>query len=163
MKTEKLAHWAEIISSLVVVLTLVFLIHEVRENTKALDRQSDLDRSASLTAPFFEAPELASISAKIKAVDGPDPFPQALVDRYDLPYNEAVLWERHLWEVWSVLEAQFEFSGATQEAIDLASILLTTADNVLYIESWGSEFFETEFGAFVGSLADDLGIEIRSS
>ena len=65
MKTERSAHWAEIISSLVVVVTLIFLIHEVQGNTRALERQSELDQATALSDPFFEAPELASVLLQV--------------------------------------------------------------------------------------------------
>ena len=106
MNTEKLAHWAETISSLAVVVTLIFLVHEVQRNTGALERQAPVDRAAAFNAPFFEATELASVLAKIKEVDGTEMVPSATSERHGLEMNEAILWDRHLWQVWTGLEGQ---------------------------------------------------------
>jgi hypothetical protein len=155
MKTEKLAHWAEIISSLVVVITLVFLIGEVQRNTTALERQAEMDRNSSLTLPFFEAPELASIIAKIKEVDGPDPLPEALVERYGLTYEEADLWSRMMYGMWFGLETDFNALGP-EEAEMLLRTLLSTPDNQLYWETLGPVYSNAEFRAFVDSLAAEV-------
>jgi hypothetical protein len=152
MKTEKLAHWAEIISSLVVVITLIFLIHEVQRNTTALERQSEMDRNASLTTPFFEAPELSSVMAKIKAVDGPDPLPQALMERYGLTYEEADLWGRLMYGMWFGVEADFDALGP-EEVEDMLRTLFSTADNRLFWETLRDHFSNSQFVSFVDSIA----------
>jgi len=158
MKTEKLAHWAEIISSFVVVVTLIFLIHEVQRNTTALERQAEMDRNASFTSPFFEAPELSSIMAQIKAVDGPDPLPQALVARYGLTYEEADLWGRMMFGMWFGMETDFDALGR-EEVERLLRSLLSTADNQLYWETLGQGYSNPEFRTFVDSIAAEVGAE----
>ena len=155
MKTEKLAHWAEIISSLVVVVTLVFLIHEVQRNTNALERQAEIERSAILNDPFFEAPELASVLAKIKEVDGQEGYPLALSERYGLTKAEAILWDRHVWQTWSGLEADFYQLGSSIEVGRYAQLLLQFPDQQLH---WmkTSEVYKPEFVAFVDSIAAEV-------
>ena len=155
MKTEKLAHWAEIISGLVVIVTLIFLIQEIKDNTRAVQRQTDLDRAAAFTTPFFVAPELASVIAKIKEVDGADPLPEVYMEEYGLTHAEATLWERHLWFVWLGLEAEFEQNGESEEVASSVSALLSTHDNELYWEVLGSSH-DTEFRTFVDALAAEL-------
>ncbi len=155
MKTEKLAHWAEIISSLVVVVTLIFLIHEVQRNTKALERQASLERAADLTTPFFEAPELASILAKIKEVDGADPFPQALAERYDLTPAEAALWDRHLGQVWSGMEIDFYLGVEPGNVRRILRLLLSAPENQLRWEMM-APYSGADFRAFVDSIATEI-------
>jgi hypothetical protein len=152
MKTEKLAHWAEIVSSFVVVITLIFLIHEVQRNTTALERQAEMDRAAAWTSPFFEAPELASIMAKIKTVDGSDPFPEALVERYGLTYEEADLWSRLLWGEWLGIDADFEALGPEEVEVAIRSALISK-DNQLFWETLGPLWEGSDFGAYVDSIA----------
>jgi len=156
MRTEKLAHWAEIISSLVVVITLVFLIHEVQRNTRALERQTFRERHADLTTPFFEAPELASILAKIREVDGADPFQQALAERYDLTPAEAVLWERHLIQVWMGLQTDFYLGIEPLDVSVILQLLLSSPDNQLLWETMAPSS-GAAFRAFVDSLAAEIG------
>ena len=158
MKTEKLAHWAEIVSSFVVVITLIFLIHEVQRNTTALDRQAEMDRLAATTTPFFEAPELASIIVKIKAVDGLDEIPEALMDRYDLSHEEAELWSRVLYRTWFGLEADFEALGP-EEVEGSMRIALHSKDHQLYWETLGHYWEGTDFGAFVSSIEAEVESE----
>jgi len=155
MKTEKLAQWAEIISSLVVVITLIFLINEVQRNTNALERQADMDRAAIFNGPFFEAPELAVVLAKIKEVDGRDGYPLALSERYGLTSAEAILWDRHIWQVWSGLEADFYRIGASSEVGRTIQLLLRFPDHQLYWLEAGQSH-KPEFVAFVNSLAVEV-------
>jgi len=155
MKTEKLAHWAEIISSLAVVVTLVFLVHEVQRNTRALERQADMDRAAVFNDPFFEAPELASVLAKIKVVDGPEGYPLALSENYGLTMPEAILWDRHVWQSWSGFEADFYRIGASSEVGGTIRFLLQFPDQGLYWSEAG-QTHKPEFGAFVDSIAAEI-------
>jgi len=90
MTLEKWAHWAEIVSSIAVVATLLFLVQEIRGNTQALERQITMDRVSAVNTPFFTAPELASVIVKIKAVDGALPGPKAYAERYGLTPEEVV-------------------------------------------------------------------------
>jgi len=134
------------------VVTLVVLIQEVRYNTLALERQADLDRASALAEPFFEAPELASVLAKIKAVDGEDPVPDALIERYGLTSAEAILWERHLRRVWLEHEADFDRSGPTAELVAWIAGTLATHDNRLYWENMRAQTGPA-FRAFVEGVA----------
>jgi hypothetical protein len=70
MNLQSWAHWSEITASYAVVETLIFLLVEVGNNTRAIERQANLDRSASISASFLTSPDLARILAKVKAVDG---------------------------------------------------------------------------------------------
>jgi hypothetical protein len=132
MRLQQAAQWTEISASIAVVATLVFLVQEVRQNTRELRFQADQVRGEMLSDPFFEAPELAAVLAKIKAVDGPDPLPQALVKRYDLSYEEAELWSRHLYAVWQNLEADFRSNGPSEKLRAWIVMLLESPDQQLY-------------------------------
>jgi len=156
MKLQKWAQGAEIVASVGVVITLVILVQEIRWNTRALERQSDLDRAQALTTPFFEAPELASVLSKIKAVDGHDPLPEAFMGRYELTPEEAILWERHLWLVWLDHEAEFERSGPSPKLEAWIRGALASPDNRLYWEVQ-RDAHGAGFQAFVDGLAAQVG------
>lgn len=153
MKLQNVAHWAEITASFAVVVSLVLLIQEVQGNTQALERQAALDRAIALNSPFFEATELASVLAKIKDVDGADPVPEALADRYGLTAEEAILWERHLWLTWSNLEADYAEIGESEELSRILRLLLSHPDQQVYWESAAADS-DPEFRAFVNSISD---------
>ncbi len=72
-----------------------------------------LDRTEAFNSPFLGDTVMPSILTRIKAVDGFEPVEQALVERYDLSYQEAVLWVRHLAVLWTVLEADYRVNGRT--------------------------------------------------
>jgi hypothetical protein len=68
MKLEKLAAIAEIASSAAVVLTLVVLVVELRENTEAVrasNRRAVADRTGALALAVASNAELAAIQAKL--------------------------------------------------------------------------------------------------
>jgi hypothetical protein len=152
MKLQQWAHWAEIVSSVAVVVTLVFLIQQVRGNTQALERRATLDRVSAVNAPFFSAPELASVLARIKSVDGALPGPRSYAERYGLTDEEAILWDRHLTLLWMGLEADFRHSGGTGEIAAWVRDLLASGDNRLYWEA-NSSWHGAGFRAFVDAVA----------
>ena len=103
-------------------------------------------------SPFFASPELATVLAKITAVDGLARVPQALVDRYHLTPEEAILWERHLGLVWMGLEADYSLSGKSRELKSSIRKLLAFPDNQVYWEN--STFFGAEFREYVEGMRE---------
>ena len=152
MKVERWAHWAEIIASLAVVVSLVILVQEVRRNTAAIERQAVLDRATAVNGPFMEESPLPAIIAKIKAVDGADEIDSAFVDRYDLSYEEAVRWTRHLSLIWQALEADFLARGVSPESERMIKSLLAAPDNQLLWEMGAPQVGDPEFRNYVADL-----------
>lgn len=151
MKLQQWAHWAEIVSSIAVVVTLVFLIEQVHDNTRALDRQATLDRVNAVNASFLAAPALASVAARIKEVDGADPGPRAYEERYGLTPAQAILWDRHLALLWMGLEADFQHLGQSGEVAAWVRGLLATEDNRLYWQA-NRSWHGPDFRAFVDGI-----------
>jgi len=135
MNLQKWTAWTEVVASITVVITLVFLIYEVRQNTAAIERQTYLDRQTRLIDPYLNSAEFRSVYSKIKSKDGREPRVQAFVDRYGLTYEEAVYWVRHLDENWRGLEADFTHYGPSAELDALTVGLLSFPDALLYWES----------------------------
>ena len=134
MKLEQARQWSELVASVAVAVTLVLLVTEVRANTLALERQATMERTAAFGAPFLDDTVLASIVGKIKTVDGPDRLPAAFVEQYSLTYEEATIWERHLWILWSSLEGDFLVLVEADEVTKLIGILKSNPDNKTYLE-----------------------------
>ncbi len=153
MKLQQWANWAEIAASVGVVVTLVFLLQEVRGNTLAIERQASLDRAASWTAPFFPSEDLPDILAKVKAVDGLNPGYQALVDRYDLTVEESILWDRHLASIWVRLETEYLYDGPSEGLERTVKGLLSNLDNQVYWEH--QTLARDEFVEFVEDVTRD--------
>jgi hypothetical protein len=151
-KLEQWAQWAEIVASVAIVVSLVFLVQEVRYNTSILERQAVLDRTAAFNDQFFEDSPLPEILSKVKAVDGPEPLEQAFVERYGLSYEEAVRWVRHLSFVWSALEADYQMNGRSQALEAVASGLLDYPDNQLFWDRGAPQIATGEFRQYVAAL-----------
>lgn len=157
MKLEHWANWAEIGASLAVVGSILFLVQEVRYNTVVLERQALLDRATAFNNAFLDDSPLPAIAARIKAVDGPEPAPAAFVERYDLGYDEAERWVRHLALIWTVLEADFLSNGRSRSLDAIAGGLLSFPDNRLYWERGAPQVTSDEFRTYVAALAGDPG------
>lgn len=153
-KLEQWAQWAEIVASVAIVVSLVFLIQEVRYNSSIMERQAVLDRTEAFNAPFFQESPLPTILTKVKEADGLDPEEQAFVERYDLTYQEAVLWVRHLAVLWAVLEADYRVGGLTPELEAMVGGLLATPDNRLFWEQGAPLVTSPGFRAYVETVLE---------
>ncbi len=150
MSTSKISDWAEILASLAVVVSLVFLLHEVRTNTRTVERESAYVEAAALAQPFFEAPEMRTVAEKVRRVDGGDRVHQAFMERYHLTYDEAVLWYRHLTQLWLGLEADYRYGDRAAAEATIEYVLTTYPDNRLFVEH---ERFDGAFGELVRRVA----------
>lgn len=143
---------AEAVGLVAIVLSLILLVIEVRDNTSAIARQTALDRAAFITEPFFDS-DLPGILAKIKAVDSENaPQIVAFMKAYDLTHAEAITWDRHLWLIWEVLEAEYLVDGASQELDNQIRTLLSAPDNQVYVDLVGPYRFSTQFADHVREL-----------
>lgn len=149
---QRWAHWAEIVASVAIVISLVFVVQEIRYNTKVLERQAVLDRAEAFDGPFLEDSPLPAILEKIKTVDGLEPVEQALVARYDLAYEEAIHWVRHLALIWTVLESDFRASGRTDDLDAVAYALLGHPDHQLYWDNGAPQVTSGPFRAYVAAI-----------
>lgn len=151
-RLEQWSHWAEIVASVAIVVSLVFLIQEVRYNSSIMERQAVLDRTEAFNAPFFQESPLPAILTKVKEVDGYDAIELAFVERYDLTYQEATLWVRHLSVLWAVLEADYRVGGLTPELTAMVQGLLATDDNRLFWEQGAPLVTSGGFRAYVDGV-----------
>ncbi|MEJ2343017.1 MAG: hypothetical protein P8Y10_12515 [Gemmatimonadales bacterium] len=151
MKIEKLSRWAEIVANLGVLVSVLFLVAEVRDNTKTIKRQIVLQRADVMNTPFLESPSLARILSKVKSVDGWEgsPYEEAFVARYGDPIEDGIIWARHLAMVWAVLEADYELEGESPSLESRVRLLLSFPDNQMVWESGAPQIFSPSFKAYV--------------
>jgi hypothetical protein len=152
MTLERWSHWAEIGASVAVVLTLLLLVQQVRQNTLMLERQVALDRATAFNAPYLGESEFPAILEQIKTVDGPEPVEQAFVARYDLTYQQAIRWVRHLALVWTALESDYVANGRSDPLDAVAWSLLGSRDNQLYWENGAPQITNGGFRQYVSTL-----------
>lgn len=152
MKLEQWSHWAEIMASIAIFVSLIILVQEVRYNTLVLERQAVLDRAAAFNGSFLESSPLPGILTRIKTVDGFEPLEQALVERYDLTYEQAVQWGRHLSLLWTVLEADYRTKGPSDALGAIAYGLLGSPDNQLFWDNGAPQVVSGEFRQYVAAI-----------
>jgi hypothetical protein len=154
MKRERIELWAHILGNFGVVVTLVFLALEVRDNSKALRSQAFIERNATLTQPFLRDSELPAILAKIKSVDGAEPLNEAYIQRYELGYDEAAIWIRHVLAIWTTLEAEYALLGDSEGLKSRIRLLLAYPDQELWYDGGGLDWLSSsEFRSYVERVA----------
>ena len=155
MKLKEWTRFAEITASIAVVVSLVFLMRQVGENTSALERQTLLDRSAAMTSPFLNDGRVPAILSKIKAIDGTEALEQSYIDRYSLTHEEASIWVRHQFVLWSGVEADFVASGESPKLESYIKVLLGYPDTQM---SWheNMRWHDADFKAYVERLRQEM-------
>lgn len=151
-RLEQWSHWAEIVASVAIVVSLVFVLQEVRYNTVILERQAAVDRAQAFNAPYLADSPLPAILEKVKAVDGMEPLEGALMERYGLTFQEAVQWGRHLSLLWTVLESDYRVNGHSPELAGVAVALLKSPDNQLFWDNGAPQVTDGDFFGYVAML-----------
>ncbi len=151
----------EIIGGAGILISLVILILEVRNNSRLIERQMSMDRVNTRAEIVINSPYLPEIIAKIKEVDGVATNPElvAFTERYSLTHEEAQRIVRHIGRQWEGYQADFH-AGSTDVA-GIISISLTWPDHRLYWESAG-QFFDKDFVDFV-EVIQSQDREMRSN
>ena len=139
---------SEIAAAVAVVISLAILIYEVRQNTQAMERQTHIDRVASLTQPYLQSPIVAETYARIKSKDGVEPIVAELRDNYELSVEQAVVWRNMLEKIWITLEAEFLFDGPSEALGTLVADLAEYPDNRIYLRHSGP-YFSPAFMSYV--------------
>ena len=153
MRLERAVHWAEILGQVGVIVTLVILILQIRDNTRVLKSQAIMQREAPLTEHFLGESPLPSILAKIKAVDGPEPTVQPFIERYGLSLEESVAWTRHVQSVWNAMAAEYAILGESEMLAQRINGLLGAADHLLWLETGGARRLgDPDFAAYVNEV-----------
>jgi hypothetical protein len=154
VKLKKWVHVSEIVASIAVVASLIFLALQIGDNTRTLQRQEIRDRSIALTSPFLDVSKVPSILTKIKAVDGIEDLEKAYMDRYNLTHEEASIWVRYQNVLWAGLEADFVANGISPALEAYIKLLLSYPDARLSWEyRWSVQ--DSDFIGYVERLHDE--------
>lgn len=156
MKLKDWASTAEIVASFAVVISLAFIILEIRGNTLAIERQASIERYERIVDPYINTTAISSIYAKIKAVDGLEPVVAAYVERYDLGVDEAVRLEMLSYRIWLGHEVDFINDGPSARLGGAIRFGLAFPDTQIFWQIL-KESFDPEFGAYVKSLCEMPG------
>ena len=147
----------ETLGFLGVMTGLVFVGIEIQQNTRVLRREAALARAASLTEPYLGDSPLPAILELIKSVDGFDPQTSPFMEQYDLSYQQALIWTRHLFQLWFGLEADYMLEGVSPGVENRVALLLGAPDNQLFWEVIDPLVFSSpQFVAYVGGVRDPI-------
>jgi len=155
LDSSKLRNWLEITGIVAVVISLAVLIFEVRENTQAINRQMSNDRAAALSVPFFEG-DLPIVLAKVAKVQGYGPTLSSFMEVYDLTLEEAILWQRHLFYLWDVLESEFLAEGDSHELQAQVRGLLRFRDQQIFVDNAEESGFQPAFIEYIEEQRNNL-------
>lgn len=152
MKLKNFTRWVEITANLAVVISVIFLSLEIRNNTKTIESQSIIDRSQRVNQSFTNSQLIPSILAKIKAVDGSEPMEVNFMNHYNLTYEEAAIWARYLAEIFAGLEAEFLRDGQSQDLQERIQLYFIFPDCILFWDSGHAQVQNEEFVEYVDGV-----------
>ena len=158
---NRLQDWAaiaEVVSSVAVIVTLVLLFFEVRNNTRVTEREALQNRTTASREFFINNPQLGEILAKIKETDTVNTgrCADAFTRTYSLSFREADTWCRFLGIEW--FNRQAEYLYGSEEFRDrmrqfALPAILSAPDQALYWSTVrdGVNAFDAEFIEAVNS------------
>jgi hypothetical protein len=156
MRLDQWTRIGELIGTVVIVVSLIVLIVQVRESTELTKRQIIRDRSEMLNMPFVHSPRVyGQISAKINLKGGFAPFQALLMDEYGLTPEEAIVWNRHMIAAWGVLASDFEYSGVKADLEPIVTNYLRWEDTAKFWEVSGRTMYSERFVNYVESFRDE--------
>jgi len=148
MDSRNVKDWLEIIATLSVLAGILLLVQEIRLNTRAIAMQAQLDRSALMSEPFYQSQTLRTGIQKIRDVDGVWELESTMTEQYDLTAEEALVWSRHMIQLWDGIEATYYY--ADREAAEwYVQTFMSSRDSRIFVKHYG---FEDEFDAFVRTV-----------
>ena len=155
MNWEAAGAIGEVLGSIAVLASLIYIAVQVRETKITANRASRIERNNAFSKTMLETPELSEIVAKINEVDGSDPFVSEMQETYGLTAAQAELYSRYLGTAWKMTETDF-LTSIPVEAVEGAIIwLLRTPSAKRFIEIRGN-LFSTSFMRLVDDLKSQV-------
>ncbi|MGI9199814.1 MAG: hypothetical protein ACR2QL_02055 [Woeseiaceae bacterium] len=148
MDSRKVKDWVEIVATLSVFAGILLLVQEIRLNTRALAMQTQVNRSAVLTEPFYQSEQLRTAIQKVRNIDGVWELETTFTEQYDLTAEESLVLSRHLMQLWDMTEATYYY-GDREAAEFYARVFLASRDSRLFVKHYG---FDDEFDAYVRAV-----------
>ena len=156
MTLQKWANVSDVLASVAIVVTLLILVQEVRNNTVVQERQMQMERVLNSTDAYLNTPELADIFAKVKAVDGQEPVAGAYEERYGLTPSEAVIWSRLVQRTLFIWHSQFLFGGPSEALESEITSIFKYPDLRLAYEINEDGLLSPAFIEYVDSIVDSI-------
>jgi hypothetical protein len=134
MKLKMWVDLAEISASIAVVISLVVLIFQIRESNELRQYEAGIRTAEWDSRVFIESNHLSKILAKIKEVDGIDPYITDYANRYGLTLEEVGIWTRWLALTWSGMAEEYDRYGPNDDLASAIERLASYRDQELWLE-----------------------------
>lgn len=155
-KLQKYALFTEIVGGLAVLLTLIILIIEVRENTEASRRTNLIQLTTAPLNVYLDNPDIQAIASKISQTTQVSVLPNLLKDEFDLSFDEAQLYARYLGYTWRIRESEFLYGNSDPEVFEAnMRFYLGNAEDQFYWQRTRAPY-HPEFRAYIEGLLQDL-------
>ena len=152
-KAHRIAFTTEIVGGLAVLVTLIILVIEVRENTETNRRANLIQLTTAPLSAYLDNPEIQAISAKIsESQPAESNFQKILLDEFGLSREEAQLYGRYLGYNWRIRESEYLY-GNSDPVVFEQNMRFNLRDRPaqLYWEH-GTAPYHPEFRAYIESL-----------
>ena len=112
----KLKEWvslAEIIGSIAVVASMIFLIGEVRNNTEATQRSNMIQLTTSPLTIYLNNPNIQDVIQKASVTKEAltTETVRRIQDEFELTFQEATLYARYIGYNWRIRESEFLYGN----------------------------------------------------
>jgi hypothetical protein len=158
MNWDAIGALGEIIGALAVIGTLIYLSRQIRESTESQVRGMRNRHEDAVSGDLISSADLARILTQIKEVDGHSPLVEAMVERYDLSYEDANRWVRYLMRMWFGMHTDFKFGVSDDAGIQAAFYY---PDQALFWD-YAKRAFSPDFIEYVDELRPKSGFTAAS-
>ena len=158
MNWNAISAFGDIVAALAVIASLMYLARQIRESTEGQLRSMRNWHEDAVSGDLIGSSDLARILTKIKEVDGHSSLVEAMVERYDLSYEDANRWVRYLMRMWFGMHTDFKFGASDDAGIQAAFYY---PDQALFWDH-AKRAFSADFVAHVDSLRPKGGFTRES-
>lgn len=142
MKIASLNSWLTLFANFGVIMGIVFLAIEIRQNTMALNREIELSSLEYSLGRFVESDHLPNIAAKV-AESSPESdstrgIERTIMEEFNLSTNEAARWWRWVISQWLRDEVDWKYTGENREGCAVGAIIREQNGNQLLWEFFTS-------------------------
>ena len=155
-KLQKYALVTEIVGGLAVLLTLIILILEVRENTEESRRTNLIQLTTAPLVPYLENPDIRRISSKISESYENVGLPTVFEKEFGISREDSQLYARYLGYSWRIRESEYLYGNSEPEVFRASMLFaLRNLEDRLYWEHVPA-VFQPEFAAYIQDLLRNL-------
>lgn len=159
MASDKLQRYAlvtEIVGGLAVLLSLIILIIEVRENTEESRRTNLIQLTTAPLVPYLQYPEIRRISSEISEPYENSGLPSVFEEEFNISREDSQLYARYLGYSWRIRESEYLYGNSEPEVFEASMLFaLRSREDQLYWEHVPA-VFQPEFVAYIQNLLKSL-------